>query len=202
MFLISFTSHSSAPSTQPKGFGLIELLVSISIMVIIASVVLVRQSSFNGAVLLRSQAYEIALELRNAQLNAVSSTGQGGVFRAMVGVHFDTANPNTYRIFRDSTSGSNSDNFYNASEEFGQQGLIDPRFVISQIRADGSVISGTDLSVVFERPNFDARFFDAANSEVTAAIVEIDVRRVGTVGTGSGDVRTVEVTSAGQVAVQ
>lgn len=198
MFLISSILRSKDTPIAQRGFGLIELLVSISIMVIIASVVLVRQSSFNGAVLLRSQAYEIALQLRDAQLNAVSATGQGGAFRSIIGVHFDTTNPGTYRVFRD----ADDDSFYDAAEEFGQQGLMDPRFAIDEIRADGSVITSTDLSVVFERPNFDAEFFEGPGSDIAAATIEIDIRLVGSTGSGPGDVRTVEVTSAGQVAVQ
>lgn len=196
MFSLSFISRSNKIKTQSEGFGLIELLVSISIMVVVTSVVLVRQTSFNGAVLLRSQAYEVALQLRDAQLNAVSATGQSGNYRSLIGVHFDTTNNGTYRIFRD----VDGDSYYDVNEEFGLQGQIDPRFEVRAIRADGNSV--TNLSVVYERPNFDARFFDGANSEVTAATVEIDIARVGADGTGLGDIRTVEVTSAGQVAVQ
>lgn len=196
MFSLSFISRSNKLKTQSEGFGLIELLVSISIMVVVTSVVLVRQTSFNGAVLLRSQAYEVALQLRDAQLNAVSATGQSGNYRSLIGVHFDTTNNGTYRIFRD----VDGDSYYDANEEFGLQGQIDPRFEVRAIRADGNSIES--LSVVYERPNFDAKFFRGPNSEVTAATVEIDIARVGADGTGLGDIRTVEVTSAGQVAVQ
>lgn len=197
MFLLSSISHSNKARIQPKGFGLIELLVSISIMVIVTSVVMVRQTSFNGAVLLRSQAYEVALQLRDAQLTAVSATGQGGDYRSLIGVHFNTANSGTYRIFRD----ADDDSYYDTNEEFGLQGLIDPRFEISAIRPIGDTLTGTGLSIVFERPNFDARFFDSSG-EVNAARVEIDIARIGSTGSGAGDIRTVEVTSAGQVAVQ
>lgn len=198
MFLLSSILRYKKTTPTNQGFGLVELLVSISIMVIIASVVLVRQSSFNGAVLLRSQAYEVALQIRDAQLNAVSATGQAGNFRSLIGVHFDTANSATYRVFLD----ANDNSFHDANEEFGLQGLLDPRFEIGAIRADGVNIVGTELSIVFERPNFDARFFRAANTEVTAATIEIDIQLVGSSGTGPGEIRTIEVTSAGQVAVQ
>jgi hypothetical protein len=57
-------------------------------------------------------------------------------------------------------------------------------------------MSGTDLSIVFQRPNFDARFFDASNAEVFASMVEIDVENPVT-----GEIRTIEITPTGQIAV-
>lgn len=184
------------------GFGLIELMVSISIMVIVSAIILARQDSFNGAVLLRSQAYEIALSLREVQLSAVSAVGDGsGDFRLQHGIYF-TTNPggNTgYRIFRD----ADGDGFYDPGEEYGQQGHLDPRFVIEGLSTQGIALSGSQLSVVFERPNFDAHFFSSPNSELTSATAAlITVRRIGTTGTGVDEVKTIEVTSTGQIAVQ
>ena len=50
--------------SRQGGFGLIELMVSISVMAIVSAIILVKQNSFNGAILLRSQTYEIALDVR------------------------------------------------------------------------------------------------------------------------------------------
>lgn len=185
------------------GFGLVELLVSISIIVFITSLVLVRQSSFNGAVLLRSQAYEVALRAREVQLFAVSIVGESGDFRNTYGVHFDstvTSNP-FYRVFRD----ADGDNYYDSDEEFGTQGFLDTRFEIRELRVVGGPSDGTtpnSVSVVFERPNFDARFFSAANADLDANRLEIDIARVGSAGSGNGDVRTVEIGRTGQISVQ
>lgn len=191
-----YTPHSSGVS----GFGLVELMVSISIMVIVASIVLARQSAFNGAVLLRSEAYQIAFQVREVQLSAVSASGDTGTFRDIRGVHFSSSTDAIYRIFRD----VNANGFYDGvSEDFGLQGILDPRFEIRDIRAIGDTLSGDEVSIIFVRPNFDARFFDAAGSELTsAAAIEIDVARRGVVGAGPDVVRTVEVTSTGQIAVQ
>lgn len=200
--MFSLSSHLLLSKNQRTvgGFGLVELMVSVSIMVVIVSIVLVRQGSFNGAVLLRSQAYEVALQLRQIQLNAVSASGDSGDFRTMLGVYFDTdaGSNGTYRIFRD----INGDNDYDVAEEFGLQGLLDPRFEIRAIRSYGAGVSQDQISVVFERPNFDARFFNGSGSEITASRVEIDIARKDSTGTGPGDIRTVEVTSAGQISVQ
>ena len=188
--------HSSA------GFSLVELLVSISVITIVISVILIRQNTFNSAVLLRGQAYEVALQTREVQLNAVGvSTDGGGEFRSVLGVYFntDTAFNGQYTIFRD----ADLDGFYDSGEEFGQQGILDPRFEIRELRSiGGDAISGNELSVIFVRPNFDARFFDASGNELDTPMVEVDVARRDVTGTGVGVVRTIEITGTGQIAVQ
>jgi type II secretory pathway pseudopilin PulG len=182
------------------GFSLVELMISIGIMVLVISVVTTSQGAFNGAVLLRGQAYEAALKIREVQLSAVGSVTGGATTRTVYGVHFDssTATDNQYKIFKD----ANSNGFYNSGEEYGQQGFLDSRFEIRAIRAIGdSIPANSGLSVVFVRPNFDARFF-SSSGEVFASSVEIDVANRDSTGAGPGDVRTVEVTSAGQISVQ
>jgi prepilin-type N-terminal cleavage/methylation domain-containing protein len=190
--------------TRENGFSLVELLISITIMVIVIAVISVQQGAFNGAVLLRSQAYEAALAVREVQLNAVSATGDSGIFRSVLGVHFDTAATENgqYRIFRDSSSGSDANGFYDSGEEYGKQGFLDNRFEVREIRPIGDSMQSTGgLSVVFVRPNFDARFFDSAG-EVNASSVEIDISRRGSTDAGPGDVRTLEVTATGQISVK
>ena len=180
------------------GFGIIELLVSISIMVIISSVIMVQQKSFNSAVLLRSQAYSIALEARQIQLSAVSVSGEAGDFRSLLGLHFDTGSNQEYKIFKD----ADNDKYYDATEMFGKQGKLDKRFEIRAIRAVGDSITGNAVSVVFERPNFDARFVDSSGELTNASSIEIDIgQKNGQLGTND-TIRTIEITATGQIAVQ
>lgn len=191
-------------TTQPRhkaGFGLIELMVSISIMLLVAAVVLARQDSFNGAVLLRSQAYEVALSAREVQLNSVSAISIAGNYRTLLGLHFDSSNDALIRIFRDTTPGTTG--FYNTGEEFGKPITLDSRFEVREIRTVSGVTETavSNISVVFERPNFDARFF-TAGGEVAASAVEIDISKRDQVGTSLDVVRTVEITSTGQITVQ
>lgn len=201
MFSHYLASFSKRASAKQAGFGLIELLISISVIVIVTSIILIRQDSFNGSVLLRSQAYEVALELRSLQLNAVSARYDTGNFRSVIGAHFnETAGVNLgYRIFRD----ADSDNFYDANEEFGMQGILDSRFEIRDIRPNPATgyNAASGLSIVFQRPNFDARFF-SGGSQVNASTVEIDIARIGVSGTGQEVLRTIEITTAGQISVQ
>ncbi len=182
------------------GFSLIELLVSISIIVLVLGVIMVRQSSFNGAVLLRSQAYEVALQIREIQLSALSAVGESGEFQNVLGLHFDTATPNYYWSFRD----VDADSYYDSDESIGKRNNLDKRFEISAIRLIGDVSVPTNLSIVFRRPNFDANFYVGSGTAVSSAVsaIEIDVRLKGTTGTGPGEVRTVEISRTGQITVQ
>jgi type II secretory pathway pseudopilin PulG len=187
------------------GFGLVELMVSISIMVLVTSVILARHDSYNGATLLRSQAYEVALSIREMQLLAVSAARNTSGYRNVYGLTFSTSSPNSIIIFRD----ADGDYFYDVGEEFGKQGVIDGRFEIDALRfigtgADADAGVQTAVTMLFERPNFDARLYKAASTTVNAAVygVEIDIRLQGTTGNGPGEVRTIEVTRAGQISVK
>ena len=187
-------------SKSKAGFGLVELMVSISIMVVIMAVVLARHDRFDSVLLLRSQAYEIALQLREVQLSAVSASGRAGEYRENLGIYFSTNNPNRYILFQDSATGANANFRYDAGEEYGAPGIIDQRFAITGIRPETGRISGGGLSVIFERPNFYARFYDQGG-QLSTSRVKIDIREVGTLGTDTDEVRSVEITSTGQISV-
>lgn len=201
-----FFNHSKKPSTE-LGFSLIELMVSIGIMVIVMSVIMVRQTSFNGAVLLRSQAYEIALTLRELQLSAVSAYGDAGSFRGeLYGAHFRVGDDydGAFQIFKDDDTPADG---YDVNEEFGEQGSLDPRFRISAIELDnGSTIN--ELSIMFQRPNFDALFYNIAGENLAdpaaaspVRTVQLVIERRGSDGVGREAVRKISITSAGQIAV-
>jgi type II secretory pathway pseudopilin PulG len=185
------------------GFGLVELMVSISVMVLVTSVILVKHDSYNGATLLRSQAYAIALQLREVQLLSISATEAGSGFRNVYGLHFSTSTTDTYFIFRDADVPNNY--YFDAvSEKFGKQGTLDPSFEIDAIRLIGTGAIEDELSITFERPNFDAKFYTAPNTPALSSVsgVEIDVRTAGTTGTGNGKIRTIEITKTGQITVK
>ena len=172
-------------------------------MLLVAAVVLARQDSFNGAVLLRGQAYEVALSAREVQLNSVSAISIAGNYRTLLGLHFDSSNSNDslIRIFRDITPGTKG--FYNTGEEFGKPITLDSRFEVREIRtvSGGSKTIVSNISVVFERPNFDAQFF-TAGGKVAASAVEIDISKRDQTADDSGSVRVIEITSTGQITVK
>jgi len=205
-FLALFKSRSATPATA--GFSMIELLVSISIIVLVLTITLTRQSSFNSAVLLRSEAFDMALAIREIQLSAVSAvnidTSAGsGEFRSTLGVYVDTTDSNEYILFRDSVGGSDDNNDrYDPGEEFGVSGSIDPRFEIGTIEVVGAT-DPSQLSIVFQRPNYDAEFSNASGPLSTATAARIQLRLKGSAAGNCGDQwRIIEITSAGQIAVE
>jgi len=177
---------------------MVELLVSIGIVVLVLSVVVTRQDAFNGAVLLRGQAYDIALAIREIQLGSVSAASDGsGGFRSVQGVYFDKDNNQQYRIFRD----ANNNNFWDPNEDMGFSGLLDPRFELREILLGTE--SPDELSIVFKRPNFDAIFVTGPGTESSeqSVVIRVSVRGAEDLGICGEDFRDIEVTATGQIAV-
>jgi type II secretory pathway pseudopilin PulG len=190
---------------------LVELIVSIGIVVLVLSIVVVQQQSFNSAVILRSQAYEIALDIRQTQLAAISAlntdTGGTASFRTNLGIEFsDIAGGNAnqqYTIFVD----ENDDGMRSLADTILTRGLIDTRFaVLNFVQSDGTAVSGSpnnNLAISFERPNYDAIFtLDGTTLTPSSGGVKI---RVGPIGAAASDpcptVREIEITTTGQIGV-
>ena len=202
MFLKSTFSQLKFPN---RGFSLPELMVSVSIIIIITGVLLFRYTSFNGTTLLNSQAYEIALDVRQAQVSGVSVRGDSlSDFFEEYGVHFD-APDNEYIFFRDNNG--NAGQFparYHSSpnDEAIEVFRLDTRFNVLRICTDtsnpdcsgGSSVS--DLDVTFGRPNFDARFYSSGDSSISTALIVL-----APVGQTS-PTREVFISSTGQISVQ
>jgi len=197
MFCNNNSKSNAKKRTNLRGFGLIELLVSISIITLVSAVIMTRQSAFNGAVLLRNQAYEVAFDLRQAQLLAVSGTDDGAtnVVSQQYGVYFTTASRNSYIIFHDKDGNGE---YNNGDVQIGKKGIIDSRFKIRGI-LDSVGTSQNPVSITFKRPNFDG-LFKKNNSPITGPVY-IDIAKVGDNNNGAGDVRRIEITSTGQISV-
>ena len=184
-----------------SGFGLIELMVSVGIVTMVMGIVVARQSSYDGAVLLRSQAYEIALQARETQLLAVSAVGQTGDYRNVYGLYFNAQTPNSYYTYKD----EDGDYYFDIEDDLiiGRHN-VDARFEIDAVNtvSGASESSVGALSIVFERPNFDAGLY-TYQGPVSSGVssVQIDVRLKGTEGSGVGAVRTVEISKTGQIIV-
>ena len=84
-----------------RGFTLIELLVVLAIMVIITSVVLTSQSSFNKTLILANTAYDVALTLRSAETYGLGNRVAGTVANAGYGLDFQKATPGSFTLFAD-----------------------------------------------------------------------------------------------------
>lgn len=192
-------------TTSTLGFGLIELMVSISIMTLVSTVILVKNRSFNNALLLRNQAYEVAFSLRQAQLLAVSGTKESVSNSTQYGIYFDIGSSpgdGQYQLFRDdSRSGSNLGRWDSGDVRIGAIGSLDNRFVIQEILDAGGIPREDRLSVTFVRPNFDALFKDSSGGYFAGPIY-LKISPKDTNGYVDVPFRLVEVTSTGQISVK
>ena len=203
MFYRSSVLPKGTRTPHTIGFSIVELMVSIAIVMLVLSIVVTGQQSFNGAVLLRSQAFEIALAIREIQLGAVSAVSDGsGDFRAAQGIYFNITSPGTnqeYKLFRD----ADGNRFYGPGEDIGFSGLLDRRFEIRKIGFNGDSMSN-ELAIVFQRPNFDAMFATDdtnAGSPFDGQVVITIGLRGGTGTVCAEDIREIEVRSTGQISV-
>lgn len=175
---------------------MIELLVSISIVLLVLSITITRQDSFNTAVLLRSQSYEVAFDIRDAQISALSSVFDGTEQQSTVGVYFDTLLPNQYIKFID----DNKNGLFDTGEAFGSPGIIDPRFEIVQLR-DAGATTYSDMSVTFSRPNFDA-VLRYSGGNINQPFVEIEIAEPGVAPGGCDESQhVISITALGQISV-
>ncbi|MES2966616.1 MAG: prepilin-type N-terminal cleavage/methylation domain-containing protein [Patescibacteria group bacterium] len=195
-------SSSQPGATQSRGFGLVELMVSISIMTLVSTVILVKNRSFNNALLLRNQAYEIAFSLRQAQLMAVSGNRPTATSRNTYGIHFDVGSATTnrqYRMFRDDVSNLN---WYDAGDAtIGSVGMIDSKYSIDIADSSGNAVAANTLSITFVRPNFDAIFKTSSGGAVSSAPVYLKVMPRDSAGYTNVPYRLIEITSTGQISV-
>jgi prepilin-type N-terminal cleavage/methylation domain-containing protein len=174
------------------GFSVLEMLITAAIIGIITALVTIKYGSFNNLILLKNQAYQIALEMREMQTQSISAVGRGEDFRRPYGLYFTTSEPSRYRLFIDMDDpGDSGYGNYNAGEELEVRNL-DSRFRLSRL-CSGSNCSLTTLSVTFQRPNFDAIINGGTVSDASIEITAV---------TNSSSTRTVGVNAAGQITVQ
>lgn len=184
-----FTFSPSLSSSQ-RGFTLIELMISIGIITLITSLVMIRHSSFNSAVLEENQAYEVAFDIRQTQMRAVSpQVGITGDVRGGYGIRFV-----------DDPSGTNR--IYEVFQRIdGEDRVIDRRQLDNRFQLTVSE-AGTANTIFFQRPDFDARFFRDSGTEVEDAdrmVINVSLVDGGNSDTGG---RNIEVTSSGQISIR
>ena len=182
---------------QNRGFSLLEVLITAAIIGIVTALVVVRYGAFNNSVLLKSQAFEIALDLRETQVFAVSVRGRGSQFREEYGMYFDMANQNQYLLFLDDdANGDDSPVEFDAGEQIATS-TIDSRFEISQLCANACAATLDDITISFERPDFDARFHTTTSGAGSLQDVSIVLNSL----TGS-EQRTINISATGQITVE
>lgn len=181
------------------GFTVVELMVTLGIVVLVTGIIMIRYSSFNSSVLLSSQAYLTAFDIREAQSLAVSVRGNQSEFREEYGLYFNMVNPREYLLFQDDDSNGDQDPVrYHADEELGAAYRIDSRFEILDICASNGgsqTCSLSNIAISFKRPDFDASFYSSDMGGIDS--IELVI--------GSEDssiTRSVVVYASGQISVE
>jgi len=179
------------------GFTLVELLVSISILLIIVGTVVVRFMSFDSTVLLKSLTYDIAFSIRQAQTYSVSVVGSSTGFRDAYGISF-TNTSNEYTLFNYE---EDTNPYYNPADGFVTKYQLGRSFVIADVcvqrpsLAEECGISQVDIG--FQRPEYMAIFYVDSLGDVVIESVSVKVQA----DDGGGRVGVIKVGYAGQITV-
>ncbi len=179
-----------------------EMLITLAIIGLVVGMMLLRHGAFNSATLLKNQAFEVALDIRETQVYAVSVRGNNADFREEYGLHFNMSNPQEYVFFLD--NGSVTPPRYNSGEEIDPLRLLDSRFEIVDLCVDVTTTANCDvdwLDVSFGRPNFDAglryRPEGGPTGNNTTKAARIDIAATN----DTSFMRSIYITSTGQINV-
>lgn len=171
-----FFSSRKSTMWAPRGFTLVELLISCGIIALVSSLVLVKYSAFDSTTLLKSTAYDIALSLREAQVKSVSVVNNGtsaDAFDYPYGLSFsDSVAPTVrnltnklYVAFRYESTVLETPRYNNlyvgksiATTTIGRSMIISDLCIklVGQTDYDCSL---TRLDISFRRPEFKALFW-------------------------------------------
>ncbi len=199
-----------------SGFTLIEMLVVVAIFTIISAVALFNQTKFSSDMVITNLAYEVALEVRQAQTYGIGVRGSsngGSNFQYGYGVHFGQDNksfllfadqnlvPSSIKYVYDSAGDSLVDTFHLP----GGNTIAEICYNQSSALAPGSGptapncyknLTSHSLDISFVRPNPEARTVLDGDVTVDVAPVYIILR------SALGDkCKTVKVYSTGQISV-
>ncbi|HVB20054.1 MAG TPA: prepilin-type N-terminal cleavage/methylation domain-containing protein [Candidatus Paceibacterota bacterium] len=215
-----FFVNERREQVRSSGFTLVELLVVLAIMIIITTIALTSQSSFNKTLILANTAYDIGLTLRSAEIFGIGSRALETSANTGYGIHFTMGNSLT--LFADvyPSVGSNPSTLCHSPPSYDPTGpsaepgncAYDPGLdtvVQTYTLGNGIVVSDfcayasgsescavahggglSSLDVVFARPN-PIPFITANGAPYTSACV--------TVTSPQGGFRYVSVAASGEI---
>lgn len=193
-----------------EGFTMFELMITISIMVIIAALVLINFSGFNRQVAVSRAAQEISLALRSAQARAlaVQKFVPAGKFPQGYGVYFNLADSDTYIIFADlcqkCEKGEIGYGVYEEGEKVDSVDLPKP-LIVRELYAKektGLKIDLRELHIVYYRPDPVIVIHGVDAGGISTNLGAGDVEIVLGSSDGTTALRKVVAWTTGQVSVE
>lgn len=186
-----------------RGFTMFELMITISIMVMIAALVLINFPGFNRQVAINRAAQEISLTLRSAQARAlaVQKFALTGQFPQGYGVFFTKASNTSYILFAD----LDENGLYTEDEKVDEIILPKP-LVISDVLAKEKTsppgIGYRELHIVYYRPDpvIVMHGVDASGIPINLGAGDVEIILGGS--EGSTGLRKVVAWTTGQVSVE
>ncbi len=181
------------------GFSMVELLVTISILVLVSAVIFFNNAQFNNHIIVENLAYEISLAIRQAQSYGVQVRETEGSFNEGYGIYFDKDSEQFF-IFADSYPEDNPNFVYD----------LDSDEVVDTLRMTGGnkiddlciekdstrTCSLTDISIAFLRPNPNAIIKTSSVEDTEYDTVEIQIV------SPKGIKKKIFVNRVGQISVQ
>jgi prepilin-type N-terminal cleavage/methylation domain-containing protein len=209
--LTSYFLHLTSGS---RGFTLLELLLTMSIIGLMTGVILSSQAKFGGEIILRSLAYDVALSVRQAQTFGISvkNNPYATEYSFGHGIHVNLADPREYILFADTyelvggspvlADSNGGDGLYSDPREEVNVYTIGAGYTIKQVCVTDSLGescfdagSDTKLDILFKRPEPDAQIrLNGGNQLYTSArIVLLSPRQLE---------RSVSIEVTGQVSIE
>lgn len=189
-----------------NGFTLIELLISMAIISIITGIVLVKYNSFDSTVLLKNQAYEIALLLRESQIKSVSVVrNDADTFNYPYGASFVPLSGQYQSfLYKDALQYPHLDLSVidiTGSFDMGEKMQVEEVCVTDLMSGENCEVTRLDVS--FRRPDFKALFWAAGyRSGSEADMKNILSARIRLMSKNGGSNKfVVEISRLGQISV-
>lgn len=196
------TARARSANPSLMGFTLVELLISISVLMVLTGTVLASYRGYNNNAYFANASEDIVLALRQAQVYGVGVKGQSSSFQIPYGVYFDNSpsNNNKMILFAD-TFPSTPDGKYTSDDTLIETILWKAPIGITKLECGtGIPCTGNIVSVTFKRPNPDASIIQGGDTSVGTQTGEITIEN----GASGGSLKKskVIVTKAGQIYLQ